>query len=230
MSTVLAIPDLHTPFEHPDALAFCKAVRRAYKCDAIVCLGDEIDSHAVSDWPKNPDGFSAGHEHKRAVKALRRWFAAFPLMRLCWSNHTKRPWRVAYAAGLPKSAMKTVSEYLGAPAGWKWADEWEIDGVVYEHGDNLPGAVSGTHAVLKDVNYSVIFGHVHSKFSISWAYRRGVPQFAATPGCLIDPKAYAFNYFKGKHAPIFGVAVVTNGEPNLVRMKIDRAGRWTGTL
>ena len=45
MATVLALPDLHCPFEHRDALAFLKAVRKHYRTDTTVCLGDEADMH-----------------------------------------------------------------------------------------------------------------------------------------------------------------------------------------
>jgi hypothetical protein len=59
-SVVLVIPDLHCPFEHPDALEFLRAVKKRFMPSVFVCLGDEIDAHAFSRYPKDPDGMSAG--------------------------------------------------------------------------------------------------------------------------------------------------------------------------
>jgi len=57
--TVLVISDLQYPFAHKDSLAFLKAVNRKYKCNEVVCIGDEVDMHAISDWghvpPQNND-------------------------------------------------------------------------------------------------------------------------------------------------------------------------------
>lgn len=62
MSIVLAIPDIHAPFQHPKTIEFLQYVYNHFKCDRVVCLGDEMDFHAISRWPKDPDGHGAGLE------------------------------------------------------------------------------------------------------------------------------------------------------------------------
>ena len=71
---VLAIPDLHCPFQHPDALEFIKHVRDRFHVTEVICLGDEIDAHAFSRWPKDPDGMGPGQELKAAIEALIPWY------------------------------------------------------------------------------------------------------------------------------------------------------------
>jgi LmbE family N-acetylglucosaminyl deacetylase len=57
---VMAIGDLHYPFAHTDHLEFLKAVQKLYKPTQIVCMGDEIDGAAISNYDPNPDGYSPG--------------------------------------------------------------------------------------------------------------------------------------------------------------------------
>lgn len=227
---VQVIPDLHIPFEHPDALRFCAAIKNKWCPDRVVFLGDEIDSHAISDWPKDPEADGAGPELAKAVKRIKSWYKAFPHGDVCISNHTNRGARKAFAAGIPKAFLKSINEVLEAPAGWRWASEWEHDGVFYEHGDKLAGGLSGPQAVLREVDYSVVYGHVHSRFSIAFKQTKMRSQFAMTPGCLIDRKALAFGYFSGKNLPMLGCGLVNDGIPMLIPMPLNEAGRWTGKL
>src|SRR5271166_3873903 len=98
---VLAIPDLHYPAAHPDALEFLKAVKIKFKPDAIICLGDEIDAQNLSEWPSDPDQPSAGDELRLAVEALKPLYKLFPKVSVCTSNHTARIFRKASKQGLP---------------------------------------------------------------------------------------------------------------------------------
>ena len=68
--TVLVISDLQVPFQHKDAYDFLEEVANAYNITEVVCIGDEIDFHALSDYDPDPDGFSAGHELHRAIDNL----------------------------------------------------------------------------------------------------------------------------------------------------------------
>ncbi|MFN8994415.1 MAG: hypothetical protein ACK5X3_12235, partial [Pseudomonadota bacterium] len=107
-SVVLAIPDMHHPFCHPDALPFLLALRDRVKPTTIVCLGDEIDAHALSKYPKNPDGLSAGQEFSKAREALYPFYKAFPEALVCESYHTVRGHKKGYEAGLPASFLHTI--------------------------------------------------------------------------------------------------------------------------
>ena len=72
MAKVLAIPDLHCPFQHPDAFRFLRAVKNKYKPNQVVCLGDEIDAHALGRWTTDADGYSPGHELELLLKIQNR--------------------------------------------------------------------------------------------------------------------------------------------------------------
>ena len=159
--TVLAIGDLHAPFEHPDALEFLRWIKKKYSITKVVCMGDEIDAHALSDFDHDPDGDSPGRELERAIEHLRDFYAEFPKALVCTSNHTARPFRKAYKHGLPKALFRSYREFLQAPKGWFWDDKFEIDGVVYQHGDPFTGKDAAIKAAQSNMSSTVI-GHVHS--------------------------------------------------------------------
>jgi hypothetical protein len=130
MSRVLAVPDLHHPFCHKHALEFVLDVKARFKCDTVVQLGDELDMAALSRYDSDPDGMSAGDELKAAKVSLKPWFKAIPKLKLVESNHTIRPFKKAFSAGIPKAYLKSYSEFLDAPSGWSWEPRLFIDGVM----------------------------------------------------------------------------------------------------
>lgn len=223
---VLAIPDMHHPFCHPDALAFLKAVRDKYQPTKFVCLGDEIDAHAFSKYPKDPDGLAPGLEITQAREALIPFYREFPEMLVCESNHTVRPWKQAFSAGLPASFLPTYSTFLNAPDGWKWAHSHEIDGVRYIHGEGRSGFSAHIH-FMRGYKQSVVIGHIHSYAAVS--YEGSL--FAVNSGCLIDANAYCFRY--AKHMPIpvnLGCSIIHHGKrAEFIPMHTEN-GRWTGSL
>ena len=60
--SILVISDLHIPYHHRDSFEFLKALKKKYKPDLVVNIGDEIDCHALSFHDSNPDLPSAGDE------------------------------------------------------------------------------------------------------------------------------------------------------------------------
>lgn len=90
MSNILVIPDLQIPFQHKYALTFLKRIRDEYQPDVTVCVGDETDQAALSRYPKDPNGQSAGDELKRARRTLKDYYAEFPEVLVCNSNHMQR--------------------------------------------------------------------------------------------------------------------------------------------
>ena len=59
---ILVISDLHIPYHHQDAFKFLKAIKKEFKPDRIVNIGDCLDFHAISMHDHNPDLPSAGSE------------------------------------------------------------------------------------------------------------------------------------------------------------------------
>jgi len=229
---VLVIPDLQVPFEHPDALAFVKAVANKYKPGVVVNVGDEIDHHALGDWDHDPDGLGAGDELKLAIKKLQAWYKSFPKMKVCESNHTSRIFRRAYKHGIPRAYLRDYREFLQAPKGWQWADKWDIDGIRYEHGDAISGGgkMASFQLPLKNMK-STVFGHFHSWAGIQYWANSEYLLYGFNVGCLIDRHAYAFNYGKLlKDKPILGVGLINKGVPTFIPMQLNRKGRWIGKL
>lgn len=213
-STVLAIPDLQIPFEHHKALEFCLRLRDKYRPETVVCLGDEVDQHALGRFTPDPDGMSAGDEQASAQKRLKPWFREFPDVKVVTSNHTMRVYRKAFEHGIPESMLRGYNELLGAPATWELADHWKIDNVRYEHGDAFGSGASAFDAAINGNHCSTVYGHHHSHGGVKYYVRPGKrPMFAMNAGCLIDDRKYAFKYGKlMKQRPTLGAAIVIDGQ------------------
>lgn len=210
--TVLAIPDLHEPFGHPHAYDFLRDVAREYKPDKIVCLGDEKDFHALGKWEHDPDGRSPGDEHKEGNLRLKELFKLFPEAQCCTSNHTARPMRKAFAAGLPSNFLKCYREFLEAPDSWSWHDRIVIDGVQYLHGEGFSGQNAHITAALKH-RQSTVIGHIHSFAGVQYSQTDRDRIFGVNSGWLGDINAYAFRYGKVfPHKPVLGCTIIIEGE------------------
>lgn len=224
--TVLVISDTQEPFSHKHAIPFLKWVVQKYKPTQVVHVGDEMDASALSDYDHDPDGYSAGHELTKAIENLKVYYKLFPKVKVCTSNHTARPFRRAHKYGIPRAYLKDYREFLEAPKGWSWADRWEIDGVVYEHGEGFSGALGAKKAALANMQPTVI-GHLHSHAGILYSANSKHLIWGMNVGCLIDVKAYAFNYGKKlPEKPILGVGLVTKGIPTYIPMLLDGKGNW----
>lgn len=229
-STVLVVPDLHCPFQHKDSFKFLAALKKNYSPTEVVCLGDEIDAHALSDYDHDPDGLSPGDELKKAIEELQPFYEMFKTVKVCTSNHTSRPYRKAYKHGIPRILLRDYGEFLMSPPEWVWADDWVVDGVIYEHGEGFSGRNGAINAALANMSPTVI-GHLHSWAGIQYAANPKHLIWGFNAGCLIDREKYAFAYGqKMKNKPIVGAGIVKDGTPTMITMKLDKKGRWTGDL
>ena len=227
---VLAVGDLHAPFMHPDAVDFLYALNKKEKPDEIVFLGDIADQHALSRFTRDPTGYSMGHEFEAAALQLAPLYDVFPTARVCWGNHDTRVYDRAAEIGIPGSAIASMHALIGCPRAWRWADEWRIDGVTYEHGTNW----SGRDAHVKAANAQmapVVIGHIHAHAGINYVSNKRHLFWGFNVGCLIDSKQYAFHYAKRNPArAIIGVGIIDRGVPRFHPMHLGRDGRWTGAL
>ncbi len=227
-SVVMAIPDMHHPFCHPDALTFCVAVRDRFRPQSIVCLGDEIDAHALSRHLPDPDGLSPGKELELAVETLIPFYREFPEVLVCESNHTVRPWKKAFEAGLPAAFLPTYSKLLNAPDGWIWKNRHEVDGVLYIHGDSGKSGAYAHQNYVKAFKQSVVIGHIHAHAGVQYDGQL----FGMNAGCLIDHTAYAFKYARNMATAVnLGVGIVMDGQAAyFIPMRLDKHGRWIGRI
>lgn len=196
---------------HKNACDFLTDLKKEYKPDKIVHLGDEMDQHSLSDWDHNPSGMSAGDEYEAAIRQLRGLYKLFPEVMICESNHGRRPFRKAFRAGIPKVYLRAYAEFMQSPRGWAWRDTWVLDGVVYQHGDGYSGAGGALKAAIAN-RRSTVLGHIHSNAGITHVAGRYDCIFGMNAGCLVDLDGYAFEY--GKHhgsKPVLGAGIIVDG-------------------
>jgi len=209
---VLAIPDLHFPFAHPDAFRFLADLKKEFNPDIVVCLGDEVDFAALSFHDRDPDMPGARHEYEAALAQMHKLYRIFPDVLCCTSNHTSRGFRVAYKAGLPSSMLRGYREFLEAPQGWSWHDRIVINDCLYIHGDAASGP-AGTRKLVSENRMSVVHGHFHSNAGVQYSASPFRQVFGCNAGCLIDVNAMAFRY-GNKYASkgTVGAAIIRGGK------------------
>lgn len=230
-SRILLISDLHIPYHHQDALAFLQHLKNKYNPTRVICLGDELDQHALSYHDHDPDLPSAGDELKRALPTVKQLFKMFPKMDIIESNHGSLIWRKAKTNGIPKHYIKSYNDVLGVDSGWKWSYDLTV---------KLPNGTSCYihHGKSNDVikssqlsGMSAVQGHFHEKFKIDyWGNANGL-YFGLQCGCLIDDDGYAFSYNNcNLKRPIIGTGLIIDSQPILEPMVMNEKGRWVGVI
>lgn len=224
--TVLVISDTQAPFHHKDTLVFLEHLKKKHKPTKIVHIGDLTDQHANSRFPKDPDGYSSGHELKAAMPFLEALYQLFPKAVLLDSNHDRRFLERIREVGLSKEYARKFLEVVRAPKGWSMEDFIIIDGVKYEHGEKITKQ-NAALAVAKNDFRSTVIGHLHSQFGVTYFANQEFLVFGVSVGCLMDHKSYAAAY--GKMCPvkpIVGTFVIKNGIPIPEPMVLNSKGRW----
>lgn len=217
---VLAIGDQHRPFEHPDYLDFIWDTKKRFKANTVVNMGDEVDAAALSRYDSDPDGMSAGDEHKAAVEASKKWYKAFPIMSVLESNHGVRPFKRAFRAGIPSAYLKDYREFMQAPSGWQWSKRLVLDGVLYFHGEPFSGSQGAINAALKN-RVSTVIGHIHTHGGVQYHKTFKDEIFGLNVGCGVDDTTYPFKYAQDNATrPTLGCGVIIDGrEAFFVPMK-----------
>lgn len=229
--TVLAIPDLHLPWCHPDTFRFLEAVAAEYETDTVVQLGDLVDNHSVSFHRSDPDGLSPGMELVHARESIQRLAALFPEVIVLEGNHDLRFLRKAFEYGLPKASIVAFKELFHLPDLWQVTYDIIIDGVLYTHGTGYSGKYASGR-IAAEAQRSVVHGHIHVYPGLVWLnsrYRGDI--FGMNCGCLIDQAAYPFGYARDRKAGVgLGCGVVKDGIPHFIPMLLDSDGSWTGRI
>ncbi len=227
---ILVLSDMHHPYSHPDIQPFLKALKDKYRFDKVVCIGDEVDYHALSFHDSDPDLASAGIELEMAVDSLKLIYKLFPTVDVVESNHGSMVLRKALAGGMPRRVLKSYNDILCAPKGWKWTFDKIIEtplGPVYFcHGKSAaPGRLASQYGM------SAVQGHYHEKSQINYISTPEKLMFDLHTGCLADDKSLALGYNKvNVKRPIVSVAIIIDGIPQLIPMVLKRGGRWVGSL
>jgi hypothetical protein len=209
---VLVVGDIHTPAEHPGYLAFCKDLRKKYKTNTTIFIGDVADMHAISFHAANPHCPGPEDERLLTKQCIQRWYKAFPKATVTIGNHDARVIRLAESVNIPSRFIRDYAEVWNTP-GWNWVEDAIIDDVYYMHGTGRSGMHPAFNA-MKDMLMSVCMGHCHAASGIKWRANPHQRTFGLDTGCGVDVDAYQMVY--GKHMrsrPILSAAVVVDGMP-----------------
>lgn len=228
-SRILLISDLHIPYHHQDAIAFLTHLKEKYNPTRVICLGDEVDGHALSFHDSDPDLPSAGDEIRQALPVIAELFKIFPKMDILESNHGSLVWRKAKVFGIPKHYIKSYNEVLGVDSGWKWSFDLTVDlpngQKCYMH----HGKTSNIIQLSQQMGMNATQGHYHETFKIDyWGNSTGL-YWGMQCGCLIDDDKLAFNYNNVNiKRPIVGTGLIIDSMPVLEPMRLNSEGRWEG--
>lgn len=220
-SRILFISDMHIPYHHPNTVPFLKMLKERYSPTRIICLGDELDKHALSFHDSDPDLMSAGDELRAALPIIKQIEELFPVMDIIDSNHGSMVFRKSKAHGIPRHYLKSYNEVLQVGEGWKWSHDLTIelpDGQkVFIHHGKSAEAVKTSQAM----SMSHVCGHFHESFGVKyWANPNGL-FFAMNSGCLINDDSYAFAYNNTNlKRPIIGTSLIIDGVPVLEAMPL----------
>lgn len=213
----LIISDTQIPFEHKDALSFCRQVQKEYKIpkENIYHVGDEIDGYWASRFPKDPDAIiTARGELKLARERMKEWYAAFPMCQVAISNHGLRWASKAYESFIPQEILRPYRELIEAPSGWTWHDEIIVKTKIpfrIIHGMGYSG-VNGARNAAIDSGMNTAIGHLHAHAGINFIHNGKLQIWAMNCGSLIDQGAMAFNYGKNaRFKAAITVGVVLDG-------------------
>ncbi len=227
---ILVISDMHVPYHHKDSIEFLREIKKEYKPDMIVNIGDLLDFHAISMHEHNPDLFSAGHELKEARKYIKELEDIFPKMVEVDSNHSSLVYRRALKFGKSKEFLKDYGDFLGTKK-WEWIDDLTLTLSNGKRCFFTHGRSADVLKVSQAMGMSCVQGHYHTKFLISyWANPDNI-FFGMNVGCLINQKSMAFAYAKNfKTRFIIGCGMIIDGIPRLMPMILDDKGNWIKKL
>ncbi len=229
--SVLVISDMHIPYHHPDTFAFLKAIKKKFKPDNVVNIGDSVDFHNISMHDSNPDLPSAGDELNLTRKYLQELEKTFPEVTEVDSNHSSLVFRRALKYGLSTQFLKSYNEFLGVGKGWKWVDNLTLTLSNGQRCFFTHGMSADILKVSQAMGMNAVQGHYHTKFVISYWSNPDNLFFGMNVGCLTNQKSMAFEYAKNfKTRFIIGTGIILDGVPRLLPMVLNKGGRWNGKL
>lgn len=227
---ILVISDMHLPYQHKDAIKFLAEIKKEFKPDTVISIGDLLDGHALSFHDSNPDLFSAGHELKKAKEYVRQLEDLFPKLVEVDSNHSSLIYRRALKHGLPREYLKDYGDFLETKK-WHWVDDLTLTMSNGQRCFFTHGRSADILKVSQTMGMSAVQGHYHTKFLISWWANPDNLFFSMNVGCMINQKSLAFAYAKNfKTRFIIGCGIIINGIPRLLPMVLNAKGDWVGKI
>ena len=229
--TVLIIPDTHIPYSHPDYIKFLKAVKEKLNPEISIHLGDEVDHHSISFHDSDTSLDSADIELDKAIieigEGLHKLFKKLYLLE---SNHGSLVYRKMKHHGIPIRVLKPLNELYETPL-WEWHHDLilltNMGPVYFCHGKS-----KSYGKLAKEMMCSAVQGHFHGNFEITWHRSAMATRFNMFVGCLVDEDSMAMAYARNNlPKPILGCGYIDpSGMPHLIRMVLDKNGRWNEEL
>jgi hypothetical protein len=222
---------MHIPYHHPDTIRFLKAIKKKYKPTRVICVGDEVDKHAMSFHDSDPDLPSAGDELNEAIKYLKQLYKVFPRVDLVDSNHGSMVYRKGKHHGIPRKYLKSYNEILEAPKLWKWHNTLTLSLPNKQKLFVCHGMKKNGVKLAESMGMNVLQGHYHTEFNIQFSSSPSQLIWSLQIGCSIDDNSLAFHYNKiTPGRPIIGHGIIINGIPKLLPMILDKTGKWIGVV
>ena len=228
--TILVVSDMHLPYQHKDSIKFLKEIKKEFKPDTTISIGDLLDQHALSFHDSSPELYSAGHELDKAKEYVKELESVFPKLIEVDSNHSSMIYRRALKHGLPRAYLKDYGDFLETKK-WKWVDDLTLTMSNGQRCFFTHGRSADVLKVSQTMGMSAVQGHYHTKFVISWWANPDNLFFGMNVGCLIDQKSMAFNYAKNFRTRfIIGCGIIIDGIPRLLPMVLNKKGDWIGKI
>lgn len=223
---ILVIGDTHFPYCHPEVLEWLTKIKKYYKPDCVVHIGDEADFHSIHFHNIDPD-LPSPHDELEVTKSwIKRLEKIFPKMVLLESNHGSMVLRRAIANKMSRKFIKTYNEILDVNIGWEWKEKHFID--------TDKNKIMFAHQFCKDVAKAVketsmccVQGHFHTVSEVKYVANDYVLNWGISTGCLVNKDSLSMAYMKVNVAkPILSSAVITDGIPFITPMVLKKNGSW----
>ena len=223
---ILVISDMHLPYQHKDAIKFLAEIKKEYKPDRVINIGDLLDFHAISMHTHDPDLASAGHELTMARKYVKELESIYPQVTEVDSNHSSLVYRRAIKYGMSREFLKEYGDFLGTKK-WNWVDDLTLTMSNGQRCFFTHGRSADVLKVSQTMGMSAVQGHYHTKFLVSYWANPDNLFFAMNVGCLINQKSLSMNYAKNFRTRfILGCAIILDGVPRLLPMQLNDKGDW----
>ena len=223
---ILVISDMHLPYQHKDAIKFLAEIKKEFKPDRVINIGDLLDFHAISMHTHDPDLASAGHELTMARKYVKELESIYPQVTEVDSNHSSLVYRRAIKYGMSREFLKDYGDFLGTKK-WNWVDDLTITMSNGQRCFFTHGRSADVLKVSQTMGMSAVQGHYHTKFLISYWANPDNLFFSMNVGCMINQKSMAFHYAKNfKTRFILGCGIILDGIPRLLPLVLNDKGDW----
>ena len=217
---------MHLPYQHKDAIKFLAEIKKEFKPDRVINIGDLLDFHAISMHTHDPDLASAGHELTMARKYVKELESIYPQVTEVDSNHSSLVYRRAIKYGMSREFLKEYGDFLGTKK-WNWVDDLTLTMSNGQRCFFTHGRSADVLKVSQTMGMSAVQGHYHTKFVVSYWANPDNLFFAMNVGCLINQKSLSMNYAKNFRTRfILGCGIILDGIPRLLPMVLNDKGDW----